>query len=157
MCAAPSAGANWRGANGSSTGDARTDYVRACDVFDYLGVIPCGSFEALVLGDEPLQSSFTVTGREVVIVRWVSCVSSERAAEVIVSLPSHLPVIGEAVQFSVHESRLFLFDAALDMPSVIELHCVEVAPGRYTVTTESLKRDQEFEFLVHRFKNATPS
>lgn len=155
ICAVPSAGANWRGTNGSSIGDARTDYARACDVFDYLGVIPCGSLEVLVLGDEPLQSAFTVTGDEVAIVRWVSCMSNERAAEVIDSLPSQLLVIGEAVQFSVHEPHLFLFDAALDKPSVVESHCVAVEPGRYTVTTESHKRDQEFEFLVHRFKRAT--
>jgi hypothetical protein len=157
ICAAPSAGASWRGNNASSTGDTTTDYARACDVLDYLGVIPCGPWEVLVLGDEPLQSAFTVTDGEVVIVRWVSCVSNERAAEVIAALPSQLPVIGEAVQLSVHEPHLFLFDAALDKPSVIEPHCVAVEPGRYTVTTESHKSDQEFEFLVHRFKKATAS
>lgn len=155
ICAAPSAGANWRGANASSIGGTQMDYARACNVFDYLGVIPCGPWEVLVLGDEPLQSTFTVADGEVVIVRWVSCVSKERAAEVIASLPSQLPVIGEAVPFSVHEPHLFLLDAALDKPSVIEPHFVAVEPGRYTVTIESHKSDQEFEFLVHRFKEVT--
>lgn len=154
ICATPAAGTNWRGTNASSIGDTRTDYARACDVFEYLGVVPCDSSEALVLGDEPLQSAFTIAGGEVAIVRWVACVSDERAAEVIASLPPQLPEIGEVVQISVRESQLFLFDAALDKPSAIEPHSVAVKPGRYTVTTEIHKRDQEFEFLVHRFKKA---
>jgi hypothetical protein len=157
ICVTPSASANWRGTNASSMGDARTDYVRACDVLDYLGVIPCGLAEVLVLGDAPLQSAFAVTDGDVVIVRWVSCMSNERAAEVIASLPSQLPVIGESVQFSVHEPCLFLFNAALDKPSVTESHHIAIESGRYTVTTESHKIDQEFEFLVHRFKRVVAS
>jgi hypothetical protein len=119
-----------------------------------LGAIPCGAFEVLVLGDEPLQSIFAGTAQEIVIVRWVSCVTKARADEVIASVPRRLPIVGEAVEFSVIEPRLCLFDAALDTPlsTDSELHCIDVIPGRYSITTESHKREQEFDFLIHRFR-----
>lgn len=159
VCATPLAGANWRGVNGSSIADVRTDYARACAELDYLGVIPCSSFEVLVLGDEPLQSAFARIGEDVVIARWVSCVSGERAVAAISSMPSQLPAVAEVCQFSVDENCLCLFDAALDKPLMLDTgsSVIDVGPGRYEVTTENYKRDQEFEFLIHRLRRRLPA
>jgi len=43
---------------GSSTAAEQTDYVRACNVVDYVGIIDCGASHVIILGDEPLQSKF---------------------------------------------------------------------------------------------------
>jgi hypothetical protein len=154
ICATPFAGSKWRGVRGSSVGDARTDYNRACDERDYLGVIPSGELSVLVLGDEPLQSRFAIFENELAIVRWVSCESNERATRALASLPDQLPVLGNPCPLSVDDSRLYLFDAALDMPKVgASGSCaVDVRPGRYSVTIESYKRDRAFDFLIHRFR-----
>src|SRR3954470_17851595 len=92
ICAPPSAAAKWRGSRCTSIRNARSDYARACDVLDYLGVIPCGVLDVLVLGDEPLPSAFGVAGGELVIVRWVACISAEQANDAIAMLPSQLPL-----------------------------------------------------------------
>ena len=77
-----------------------------------------------------------------------------RAEEFIANLPLQLPVIDESVNFTVRESKLYLFDAALDRPVANGSNscCIDVAPGQYVVTVESYKREREFDFLVHRFQ-----
>ena len=154
ICATPLAARRWRGVHGSSIGSAHTDYDRACQVFDYAGMVPCESSFVLVLGDEPMQSAFAYIRDEVVIVRWMSCVSVARANEVVAALPEELPAIGDPVQFVVNEARLTLFDAAIDVPHAMgsEPFGIDVAPGLYSVTVENYKQEQEFSFIVHRFR-----
>ena len=63
---------HWRGdeATWPPTGDVDTiweavrkdsDDGRACGVADYLGVLACGPGECLVLGDEPMPTTFLST------------------------------------------------------------------------------------------------
>lgn len=154
ICATPSAREEWRGVNGSSVAGVATDYARACAELDYVGVIPCRSQEVLVLGDEPLQSTFARMGDDLIIARWVSCSSHERAAGVLASMPFRLPVISGVYQFLVEGPCLCIFDAAHDRHSMLASGSTisHVVPGRYEVTTESYKQDQEFEFLIHRLR-----
>ena len=69
--------AKWQGteaaaAQDPSDADAPTsDYERACAVADYTGVIPVGSGEGLVLGDEPNDTTWVALARGGILVRWV--------------------------------------------------------------------------------------
>lgn len=150
VCASPVAGKAWRGTQGSSVGEARSDYERACDQMDYVGAIACGSSQVLVLGDEPLQSAFVVKDEGVFVVRWVSCVSNERAASAIAQLPPTLPSIEESIKFRLDERGLIMFDAALSDIDPASCAGVELKPGVFTVTTEKYKSEGAYEFLVHR-------
>ncbi len=151
VCASPVAGRAWRGTQGSSIGGARSDYERACDLTDYVGAIACGLSQVLVLGDEPLQSAFVVKDEDVLVVRWVSCVSSERAAYAIAQLPSALPSIEDSTKFYLNDRDLLMFDAALDGINPANCASVNLSPGVFTVTTEKYKNEGSYEFLVHRF------
>jgi len=151
VCANPAAGREWRGTQGSSVGEARSDYERACDQLDYVGVIACGPLQVLVLGDEPLQSAFVVKDEAVLVVRWVSCVSSELAASAIAQLPSALPSIEESTKFRLDDRGLIMFDAALDSVDADSCASVDLKPGVFTVTTEKYKSEGAYEFLIHRF------
>ncbi len=150
MCASPAVGRMWRGTHGSSVGGAESDYERACDQVDYVSAIACGSAQVLVLGDEPLQSAFVVKSEGVLVVRWVSCVSSERAASAIAQLPSALPVIEEPTKFRLDDRGLIMFDPALDSIDPAVCASVDLKPGVFTVTTEKYKSEGAYEFLVHR-------
>jgi len=150
VCASPAAGREWRGTQGSSIGVARSDYERACDEMDYVGAIAGGSSQVLVLGDEPLQSAFVVKDEGVLVVRWVSCVSSERAASAIAQLPSALPSIEVPIKFRLEDRGLIMFDAALDSIDPAACAGVDLKPGVFTVTTEKYKSEGAYEFLVHR-------
>jgi hypothetical protein len=61
----------WRGAIGYPA--PGTDYGRACEVADYLGVVPVGDGSALVLGDEPMATAWWPDQRwgSGLIVRWM--------------------------------------------------------------------------------------
>jgi hypothetical protein len=48
-----------------------TDYDRACDVDDYLGVIAVGNSNGIVLGDEPLMTTWLPLKDSGLLVRWV--------------------------------------------------------------------------------------
>lgn len=70
---------SWQGVEGSSIKEEMMDYERACDVNDYLETIPCGDGEALIFGDEPLQSAFFVVDGSLLLARWVHCDSYDLA------------------------------------------------------------------------------
>ena len=141
VCASPTAGRAWRGTLASSIGGAQSDYERACDQVDYVSVIACGSSQVLVLGDEPLQSAFVVKDEGVLVVRWISCVLSERAASAIAQLPSVLPTIEEPTKFRLDDRGLIMFDAALHSVDPAACASVDLKPGVFTVTKEKYKSE----------------
>ncbi|MES2952854.1 MAG: Imm21 family immunity protein [Pseudomonadota bacterium] len=151
ICASPAAGRIWGGTRGSSVGGAESDYDRACDQVSYVSAIACGSAQVVVLGDEPLQSAFVVKSDSVLVVRWVSCVSSERAASAIAQLPSALPAIEEPTKFRLDDRGLIMFDSAVASIDPAVCSKVDLRPGVFTVTTEKYKSEGVHEFLVHRF------
>ena len=151
VCASSVAGGIWRGTRGSSIGGPESDYERACDQVDFVSVIACGSAQVVVLGDEPLQSAFVVKSEGVIVVRWVSCVSSAHAASAIAKLPSVLPAIEEPTKFRLDDRGLIMFDAAADCIDPAVVSNVDVKPGMFTATTEKYKSEGCYEFLVHRF------
>lgn len=63
---------HWQGVSGISSSDrAMTDYERACQTNEYLQTIHCADGEALILGDEPLQSAISEgADGEPLIIRW---------------------------------------------------------------------------------------
>src|SRR5262249_15755840 len=141
VCVSPSAGRKWRGTQGSSVGESRSDYERACNQLDYAGAIACGSSQALVLGDESLQSAFVVKDEVVVVGRWVCWVSSEGAASAIAQLPSVLPSIEGPSKFRLDDRGLIMFDAALSSIDPASYTALDLKPGGFTVTTEKYKSD----------------
>ena len=118
-------------------------------------MIPCGSLQAMVLGDEPLPSAFVRFGSGLAIVRWVHCASRPQAIEAISSLPTVMPVVDRERAFIIDQPSLCMFDAAHDGTSAASggCICIDVAPGRYDVTTELYRMAGEFEFLIHRLRS----
>jgi hypothetical protein len=154
ICASPAAARAWRGTRASSVGGGQSDYERACDQVDYVSVIACGPARVLVLGDEPLQSTFVVKAEGALVVRWVSCLSSERAASAITQMPSVLPTTEEPTKFRLEDRGLIMFDSALDSIDPAVCTRVDLRPGVFTVTTEKYKSEGDYEFLVHRILRA---
>lgn len=151
LCASTATGKMWRGIGGSSVGGAQSDYERACEQVDYASVIACDSSQVIVFGDEPLQAAFFSQNEDLMIVRWVSCISNEFAINAISQLPSKLPGIEEPTEFHLSEAGLIMFDAALDSVDPSLCARMDVKPGAFTVTTERYKSQGVYEFIVHRF------
>lgn len=151
ICGGLSAAASWRGTAGSSLGESRSDYLRACDVDGFVAVVSSGISRVLVLGDEPLRSALVRQSDSIVVVRWVAATSEGIAQRAIGNLPATLPALAPPIQFTLEESELSLFDAAFDVLDVSKLSKIAVFPGLFAVTSEDYKRPGEFDFVVHRF------
>ena len=112
--------------------DAASDYDRACDVDDYVGIIDVGSQQAVVLGQEPLPAT--------VITRADGSLLIARLYTSEFGLPSQLPVVDGIIWESVgsvtfSDSALVLFDSTdvgWETPAFPSIS-IEFTPGRYDV------------------------
>ncbi len=95
----------WRGTGGSSVNGGVTDYARACGVEGYLGLTRCGLGEALVLGDEPLQTAIDATSHGIVLIRWVYCDSMKCAEDAVANLPSEFRRLRRQSNFVYYENE----------------------------------------------------
>jgi hypothetical protein len=136
------------------TGPA-TDYDRACDIEELIGLLQVGNVEALVLGDEPLATAWHPYRARPggVIVRWRYAEDkqpvSSRQAEML-ALEGAEPV----VTLRVRSSLLLMFDSAVagsDL-DVTEALLIELQPGTYRVSSAEFNPDERTSLLLHRFE-----
>ena len=157
ICAAYPVGLSWGGTNASSIGEGRSDYARACEVMDYVGVIRCASSRVLVLGDEPLQTTLVSLADGIAIVRWVSCESEGDAEVALTAIPAALPQLEAPKSILIEAARLVLFDAAYSLDAAVGSMETELPLGLYEVSTEKFASPGVFEFLVHRMVRGSGS
>ena len=149
---------SWLGIHGLSAAGSKTaanDYQRACECRNYVDILPCASGQILVLGDEPLQSSFFIASDGVLsIARWVY--SKNRDVEELL-ISSKLEFLEKNTPLSLPTGgRLGLFDSAnVGATSGYAKSRVSLSAGEYTVTTERIKKEREHNFLIHRFLRAS--
>jgi Immunity protein 21 len=138
----------------SSSGGTRTDYDRACQIEDWLGRLVVGSGEALVLGGDPMATTWL--GAEALdggmLVRWLF---AENEAEVLDNVRA-LPATAFQSQglFSIGESKLLLFDSAFAGRNVrkypTEYLAMQLKRGDYEVGTAVHESDDRMYVVVHR-------
>jgi hypothetical protein len=140
----------------SDSGDALTDYDRACDVNDYISAKDVDSGRAIVLGDEPLSTTWwtSTNKKQSFLVRW-DCAENETA--VIESL-KYLPEISwqkTDVEFQVKEGKLILFDSACSGSNIDDCLRIEISKARYAIEMLHYKPDNQTSLILYRFGNAT--
>jgi hypothetical protein len=130
-----------------------TDYDRACKVGDYVGIIPIGDEEGLVLGDEPMQTTWISPqqNKAGMLVRWLYANDEESAIQRARTVPDE--VFGSShLLFNVRERKLLLFDSALSGSAITEEFLeVVMDPGIYRIETATYKPNENTALLVHRF------
>ena len=138
------------------SGDDDSDYDRACRIDDHLGLISVGPGEALVLGDEPFQTSWLqlpeVPGGT--IVRWEYAPSK---AAVLRSLSEVQGIVWSETNLvlNITSQKLMLFDAACpgSHPDCMETGCllvINLEPGEYSIKTGRFQPDKETSLILHR-------
>lgn len=142
------ANSRWQGSGPAS------DYDRACDVSDYVGVIPVGVGSGLVLADEPLPTRWIPSRDGGVLARWIFAPSDAVAEQALTKLPTALP--WESVgTFSVHSSPLRLIDSADTGADLILSNTrIDVPPGNYEIMWARFDYDPETAFLLIRLTRA---
>jgi hypothetical protein len=154
ICAEEHVAVQWMGVDGLSASGAsqRNDYERACGTRQYLQAITCAAGFVLVLGDEPLQSSFfRADGGELAIARWVYAPPHDDVETYLTAPAAGNGDLAPAIPFNVTQGPLLLFDSALPGTEVLE-QCLKanVRSGSYRVTTEKRQLSRKFSFIVHR-------
>lgn len=101
----------WKGHDGSGTGERlSTDYERACEIEDYLGFLPVGPGEALVLNDEPMQTAWMRLGDTLgIVIRWEWAEDEETLVSAVQTIPEDLWE-ESGLSLNVRDGRLLLFD-----------------------------------------------
>jgi hypothetical protein len=147
---------HWQGvsiaqANGTENG-FQTDYDRACSIEDYVGLIAVGTGEALVLGDEPMQTSWlTLSDRNGILIRWQWAADEE-------SVRNTLNEITEAawqptdVLFQSKTDELLLFDAASPGDEIESSLVINLSAGEYSVDTAFWQPNDETSLILHRLR-----
>ncbi|WP_280151156.1 Imm21 family immunity protein [Piscinibacter sp. XHJ-5] len=151
LCGTPDIARTWQGTEGSSIGTDPSDYDRACAVVDHVTRIACGPGEVLLLGDEPMRSAFLLVDETLLVARWWSCESVERAETALRQIPWQLPIVEESVAFLVRTPRLVMFDSAHVGIEPSDLRETTVTTGAYAVTSERYEAPGVFKFIIHRF------
>jgi hypothetical protein len=132
-----------------------TDYDRACDISDYLGMIPVGEGKALVLGDYPVASYVVIVGQvNTVIVRPI--LGDEHAINLALAyafdgdaserIESYTPVATEHVLF---DSASQGDEVLLEGPS--EFLRFELRAPSYSIETHVYHPTKEIYVVTHNF------
>lgn len=116
-------------------GTVATDYDRACDVNKYIGVIPVGTGQAIVIDDDVPMSAWlpgeSGTGSILVLEEWSCDLRSADIIDAVRNLPDR-NLVDTGLRYSTEESELLLFAAADRAPNwVYEPAEVRLLPGRY--------------------------
>ena len=131
-----------------------TDYDRACDIEDYLGLIDVVPGQALVLGDEPLATTWRSLGPTGgMLVRWSYAPEEAAVVQALARIPDAIWGPAQLV-LTVGPEPLYLFDAAYPGAEVEEYLVVELRPGHYTLATGVYEPDDLTSVVLHRFSPA---
>ena len=128
-----------------------TDYDRACDVGGWLGVIPVGSGEALVLHGDHTPATYYRRSQAHFLLRWHYAYSETELLDHFHDVQARLPV-EETVTFRHPGGKLYLMDS-VDLPGrwLVEHEEFELPKGHYRVLTSHSETERTY-IIVHEFK-----
>lgn len=136
-----------------------TDYDRACDVEEYLGLLEVGDGWGLILNDDSYSTAWqegmgaTDAG---LFVRWVYAESDKDVLDALARIPGDVWE-QEIVTFAIEEGPVYLFDASYDGAAIAEEvpeDClkIDLPPGSYVIYTAHYKPNDETSLILHRFR-----
>ncbi len=128
-----------------------TDYDRACNIADYLGIIDVGPGKGVVLGDEPMQTAWWMIpeGRGTILVRW-QWAADEDAIVRILNDSAEQVWKPTGLSLYVSGSELVLFDSACAGSDPGLTSKVQLQTGNYSIETAFCQPDKSLSIILHR-------
>jgi hypothetical protein len=137
--------------------DFDCDYNRACEVKDYLGLIEVASGTGLVLGGEPLSTTWWQIHDDLklgLLVRWMWADDEASVIQSLANIPESIWEPGNLI-CHVGTEPLCLFDSAYLGSEIAENKSesllMEINPGAYSLATADYSPDEETRLILHRF------
>lgn len=133
-----------------------TDYDRACDVDDYIGLIDVGSGKGIVLGDEPLMTTWLPLADGGLLARWVCADSEEEFLTAVRRIPDDT-YEDSGFSLAVEDSPLVLLAACESSQDNIypRIEC-QLPAGSYRILTTHYEADERTSLICHRLQIAPP-
>lgn len=137
------------------TADPATDYDRACDVDDYLGILEVGPGTGLVLGGEPMETAWIPQPTEGggLLVRWMWAEDDASVERALAVVPEKLWQ-RKPERFAFQAGPLALFDAACSGKQALESIEIDVQGGTYNLETATYRPDDLTSLVLHRLRRA---
>lgn len=151
----------WRGISGNSspltatTEKIATDYSRACEIEDYVGIVNVSDGNAIILGDMPLATAFwTDNSSKIFIVRAFYMDPDEDVATLLAQVnDKELGREIESIDYTVSNENMVIFDSALPGKRFQdEFISIVVPTGHYRILTFEFKPNPRTSLLLHRFR-----
>jgi hypothetical protein len=159
---------HWRGVEGWSppedgrdlAGESSSDYARACDIDDYLGMLEVGPGRALILGDEPMQTAFIPSPEGGIAVRWMYAEDEDGVWRAVGAVPES---VWEPTphRIEVAQEGILVFDSAYPgdaLPAssgdgaTVPWIRIELSSGTYLVDTADYGPDSSTRLVLHRLQ-----
>ncbi len=138
-----------------SPGSLATDYDRACNVEELLGLIDVAEGQGVVFGDEPLSTTWLNSAKEDggMFVRWVYAENEADIIQFSKNIPDSV-FIDASVSISVENSYLILFAACEASNDIIYPRLkISLPNGRYAFSTADVS-DEQTSTICHRLRKA---
>lgn len=139
---------------GGSTADKeyKTDYERACAIDDYLGVISVNGSDALVVNDEPLQTTIWHQDEIAFLVRWEWAADEGDVEHLLKELGNaSLISLSSPKIFRANSSDFILFDSACLGEDSVEKLDLKLTKSLYEVTTMRYQHGTKISLILHKF------
>jgi hypothetical protein len=133
------------------------DYGKACLIEDYLGLVMVDDEEVLVLGDEPMLTTFFFSQDKPVLARWFYGEDKEFVDNTLLNIDlSSINNWEFALTFNLMSNKQFLFDSACSKSMIDKkqedcLH-INMNPGRYKLSTSVYEPDSKTKLILHKFE-----
>jgi hypothetical protein len=141
---------HWKGEDQSKY----SDYRCACNISDYLGVLPVHKGFSLVLGDMPLETAIYLEKHCMQMIIRVFYKNPD------INLVNNIENIDRSIsdrpkenlEFTFNSSSIVIFDSALPGNDIVNDSLkFSIMPGRYGIETHLLNPDPQTSMLVHKF------
>lgn len=130
------------------------DYGKACLIEDWLGLSQINDENVLVLGDEPVITTFFFSADKFILVRWIYGENKESVNNFILTLDTETINWEFILEFNITSDKQFLFDSACSRNMLNEEEYLEInlQQGMYKVSTATYQPDDKTHLLLHKFE-----
>ena len=133
----------WRGTMTNSQSEP-SDYDRACNVDDYLGLIDVGSGQALVLGDEPMQTCWwPLTLCQGILVRWHWAPSEDVVYKSLAGDLNNITWENADLEIRFSDGDLIVIDSSCLGDDLDDSLKFQLNPGQYRVDTALFRPNKD--------------
>jgi hypothetical protein len=133
------------------------DYGKACLIESYLGLLNIENEDVLILGDEPMLTTFFFSSDKPVLARWYYGEDEVLVDNMLLNIDLNTINNWEfALTFNVKSNNQFLFDSAssksmLDKQQSDYLQ-INIKAGQYNVSTSVFQPDNKTKLILHKFE-----